>query len=103
MLVTNNYYDYEDLMATLAGTPLTQTVDRTADLVVDRTPMSGMNQPNHLGSTFIDRVRFLPLSQTAIVRIGTGNYLYPLTQTTLANWMKSKSLGQFYNNYIKLK
>lgn len=100
----NSYTDYEDLMDKLANVdqlPLSTPRLDNADFTVYQTPMSGMNYPGHLGSTFIRRVRYLPIAGQAFVTIGNGNYLYPLTQYGLANWMKSKSLGQWYNQNLK--
>lgn len=101
----DSYTDYENMMATLAASPLQQAqpVVPNVDFTVYQTPMSGMNYPGHLGSTFINRVRYLPMAGQAFVTIGNGNYLYPITQTGLANWMKSRSLGQWYNQHLKLR
>lgn len=97
----NGYNAYEEFMANLA-VPATQKM-QPQDFTVWAAPMTGMNSPEQLGSTFIRKVRYLPIAGQAFVTIGNGNYLYPMTQVGLANWMKSQSLGRFYNNYIKLK
>lgn len=97
----NSINAYEDFMANLAVPPVQKMEPQ--DFTVWRAPMTGMNSPTQLGSTFIQRVRYLPMAGQAFITIGNGNYLYPMTQVGLANWMKSQSLGRFYNNYIKLK
>ena len=64
----DSYTDYENMMATLAASPLQQAqpVVPNVDFTVYQTPMSGMNYPGHLGSTFINRVRYLPMAGQVI-------------------------------------
>ena len=64
---------------------------------------AGRNTPERAASTFIGNIRHMPYSQMSFVRIGNGSYVYPMSQQQLAAWLRSKSLGQHYNNYIKLK
>ena len=54
-------------------------------------------------STFIRRIRYFPYMKRAYVTIGKKRYLYPMSAFQLAHWMKSDSLGRFYNNYIKIR
>ena len=61
------------------------------------------NVPGYPASTFITNVRYRPNSERVFVRMGGKTYVYPLTERQLAAWMKSKSLGQWYNKYLKLK
>lgn len=61
------------------------------------------NNPNRASSTFVRNIRYLPTSQVSFVQLGKNQYWYPLSQRMLANWLTSRSLGQWYNNHLKLR
>lgn len=61
------------------------------------------NTPARASSTFVRNIRYLPQSQVSLVRLGNNPYWYRMTPRMLAQWLNSRSLGQYYNNYIKLK
>lgn len=61
------------------------------------------NTPARASSMFVRNIRFLPNSRMAFVRLGKNDYLYGMTLSKLSRWLNSRSLGQFYNKYIKLK
>lgn len=61
------------------------------------------NSPERASSTFIRNLRYDPYIRQTFVTIGNSQYYYPMGPAMLANWLTSKSLGQFYNNYVKLK
>jgi hypothetical protein len=63
------------------------------------------NSPAKASSTVVRRVRYFPMSKTALVSLGNINSDYPyfMNDMQLAQWMRSNSLGRFYNNYIKRK
>ena len=64
------------------------------------------NTPMHASSSFVRNIRYRPHisghSGTAFVTLGTKNYYYPMSLRRLSNWLNSRSLGQYYNRYIKL-
>lgn len=61
------------------------------------------NTPERASSTFVRNIRYLPQSQVSLVRLGNNPYWYRMSPRMLAQWLNSRSLGQYYNNYIKLK
>ena len=64
---------------------------------------SGSNSPYHAASTFIRGIKYHPSSNLTFVKIGNEQYWYPMNDSQLAMWMKSQSLGRYYNQHIKLK
>lgn len=68
--------------------------------------MSMNNTPAHAASSFIRNIRYRPGvtgNGVSFVRLGKNLYWYPMTMRRLSNWLNSRSLGQYYNRYIKLK
>ena len=61
------------------------------------------NVPDYPQSTFIKNIRYSPRNKRVFVRIGSGEYWYPMTEFQLSRWMHSPSLGQWYNKHLKLK
>lgn len=61
------------------------------------------NTPEHASSTFVRNIRYLPSSKVAFVKLGNNSYWYKMLPGMLAKWLNSRSLGRYYNNYIKLK
>ena len=61
------------------------------------------NSPGAPSSTFVRRIRFSPRTRIAMVQLGGKGYMYPMTPTTMAHWLSSRSLGRYYNKHIKLK
>lgn len=60
------------------------------------------NTPARASSTFVRNIRYLPNSQISFVKLGNNQYWYGMSPRMLAQWLNSKSLGQFYNQRIKL-
>lgn len=106
MKAWKGYSPYEDFLLRLKlSNPTQYYVVKNAQqrFNVDKASTYGSNSPYNAASTFIGNIRYMPYSRTAFVRIGNGSYFYPMSDQQLAAWLKSKSLGQYYNNYIKLK
>jgi len=61
------------------------------------------NVPGYPASTFIKNIRYRPSKRTATVRIGNKEYYYPMTEMQMVRWLRSPSLGQWYNLHMKLK
>lgn len=61
------------------------------------------NTPQRASSTFVRNIRYLPNSNISFVRLGKNEYWYPMTLRKLSRWLNSRSLGQYYDKYIKLK
>ena len=61
------------------------------------------NVPGYPASTFITNIRYRPSSNRVLVRMGGKTYVYPMTQSQLNRWLRSPSLGQWYNLHMKLK
>lgn len=60
------------------------------------------NTPARASSTFVRNIRYLPNSQVSFVKLGNNTYWYRMSPRMLAQWLNSRSLGQYYNRYIKL-
>lgn len=100
------YSPYENFLSKLAQTNPTllwQTKSEPQEFRPVHAAVSGQNSPEQAASTFINRIRYLPYSQMSFVHIGNGSYVYPMTDSQLAAWLRSNSLGSHYNKYIKLK
>lgn len=100
------YGPYEQFIQKLAAanpSMLFKTKSEPQEFMPVHAATSGKNTPEHAASTFIGNIRYLPYSQMSFVHIGNGSYVYPMSEQQLAAWLRSKSLGQHYNNYIKLK
>ena len=73
--------------------------------VLGNVPFS--NTPMHASSSFVRNITYKPHvsgnTGTAFVRLGDKDYWYPMSMRRLSNWLNYKSLGQYYNKYIKLK
>lgn len=63
--------------------------------------MPGMNTPQFAQSTFVRQIRKPAHSDIAFVRLGNNGYSYGLTEPQLGQWMTSRSLGGYYNQYLK--
>lgn len=61
------------------------------------------NTPTRASSTFVRNIRYLPNSQTSFVKLGPNTYWYKMSPNMLSHWLNSRSLGQYYNRYIKLR
>lgn len=99
------YSPYEAFMQRLSVTnPAAAQAESLQEQTFNVTPatVTGMNTPEHARSTFIRQMRYLPTSNTCFVTLGNQQYWYPLSQRQLAQWLNSRSLGRYYNNYIKL-
>lgn len=95
--------NYERLMYTLfpSRDPRSQPV--TFDVQYSEQPYK--NRPQKASSTVVRRIRYFPMSKTALVSLGNINSDYPyfMNDMQLSQWMRSNSLGRFYNDYIKRK
>lgn len=100
------YGPYEQFIKKLAvanPSVLFKVKSEPQEFVPVRAATPGRNTPERAASTFIGTIRHLPYSKMSFVHIGNGSYVYPMSEHQLATWLRSKSLGQHYNNYIKLK
>lgn len=80
-----------------------QIVPINEDIKIAKASEYGQNTPNHHQSTFIQQISYEPHSRMVFVKIGKGLYYYPMTERQLAAWLRSKSLGHWYNEHLKLK
>lgn len=110
MGVYNGYRTYENELRSLYALPNNRlpfpalyNMEKNAPAMfnVAAASVPYTNTPMKASSTFVRHINFLPTSKTAFVRIGNGQYVYPMTPKQLGNWLCSNSLGRFYNNYIK--
>lgn len=102
----DGYSSYEDFVRRLALTNPSRVpieANKTQQFNVASASDPYMNNPLHAASTFVRRIRYLPVSKQALVTLGNSNYVYTMSRPELAHWMTSYSLGQYYNNFIKLK
>lgn len=100
------YTPYEQFVSKLASTNPTllwKTKSEPQEFRPVKASMPYQNSPERAASTFIGTIRYLPYSRTSFVHIGNSSYVYPMTDAQLAAWLRSRSLGNYYNNYIKLK
>ena len=103
-----NYFDSYQAYLTAAGLAKTNPV---ASSLFDKQPINfnvakGMefsNSPTQLSSSWVGNIKYLPYSNVAFVRLGNGEYYYGMTPRQLSAWLNSRSLGSYYNNYIKMK
>ena len=106
MATFNGYTPYEEFIKKLAAfNPTVQYSIKSepANFNVAAATTTGSNSPHHAASTFIKKITYMPAGHMSFVHIGNSRYFYPMTDEKLAFWMKSNSLGQYYNNNIKLK
>ena len=61
------------------------------------------NVPDYPASTFIKNIRYRPSERKAYVTMGNKVYWYPMTEMQMVRWLRSPSLGQWYNLHMKLK
>lgn len=94
---------FSNLWSTLTSYSPLRTLPVNENINVTHVDQPYQNHPDHPASTFITNIRYRPNSERVFVRMGGKTYVYPLTERQLAAWMKSKSLGQWYNKYLKLK
>ena len=80
-----------------------QTLPVNEDINVAPAALPGQNHPGHPASTFIQRISYEPNSRIAFVRMGNSTYYYPMTERQLGAWLRSRSLGHWYNKHLKLK
>lgn len=92
---------FASLMLKLKGKPEFNDADQ--DYRVARSFVPASNSPEHHASTFIQNISYSPKRHTAFVTIGDNRYWYPMTDYQMAAWMRSRSLGEYYNNNVKLK
>lgn len=109
----NGYNDYltQERLVRMGLKPYQRSnISQDYRVMSSATPIA--NSPTQAASTFIRRITYLPSARseygnnrsgTVFVRIGNSEYNYPMTQRQLAMWLTNKSLGQYYNNYVKLK
>ena len=80
-----------------------QVVPINEDIKVAKASVSGQNTPNYHQSTFIQQINYDPNRRMVFIKMGKGLYYYPMTVKELSTWLRSKSLGQWYNEHLKLK
>lgn len=54
-------------------------------------------------SHWIDEVEYFPDLGIASMSVNGKQYIYPLTNDEMGNWMTADSIGSWYNNLIKRK
>lgn len=54
-------------------------------------------------SSWVDEVEYLPSMGIAILHAGGKQYYYPMTADEAGNWITSDSIGQFYNQNLKMR
>lgn len=100
------YTPYEQLMRTLATTnPVAAKAlyDAPVTFRPAKAAVPFTNTPQRASSTFVRNIRYLPQSNMVFVKLGNkGPYQYGMSPRMLSMWLSSNSLGQFYNNHIKL-
>lgn len=100
------YNPYAQFIQRLMVSNPTQAVleqNRPVSFRVAQAAVPFTNTPQRASSTFVRNIRFLPQSQIAFVKLGNNQYWYGMTPRQLAQWLNSRSLGQYYQQYIKLK
>lgn len=63
----------------------------------------GSNSSEQASSTFIRRFRYDPYARRVFVTIGNSQYWYNMGPRQLSLWLTQKSLGEYYNRFVKLK
>lgn len=103
----NSWNAYQNLMATLSMAPTGNIARRAMQqpirFHVAHAAVPYTNTPSQSSSTFVRNIRYMPNANVSWVRLGTKDYWYPMSLRRLSNWLNSRSLGQYYNRYIKLK
>lgn len=103
----NSWNAYQNLMATLSMAPTGNIARRAMQqpirFRVAHAAVPYTNTPTQSSSTFVRNIRYMPNANVSWVRLGTKDYWYPMSLRRLSNWLNSRSLGQYYNRYIKLK
>lgn len=106
MATFKGYTPYAEFMKKLAAfNPAVQYSIKSepANFAVAKATTAGANTPVQAASTFINRITYMPISRRAFVHIGNNRYWYLLTDEQMSAWMRSPSLGYYYNKNIKLK
>lgn len=107
MATYNSYQDFLNAagLAQLAGPAAEEAFkEEPIEFVVSQAAIPNTNTPYRASSTVIRNVKKPnPDSTTTFVTIGNSGYVYPMTDSQMATWMKSNTLGGFYNRYIKRK
>ena len=93
---------FSNLWSTLTRYSPLRTLPVNEDINVTQVDQPYQNHPDHPASTFIQRISYEPNSRIAFVRMGNSTYYYPMTERQLGAWLRSKSLGQWYNKHLKL-
>lgn len=65
----------------------------------DDTPRRDLGTASH----WIDEVEYFPDLGIASMNVNGKQYIYPLTNDEMGNWMTADSIGSWYNNLIKRK
>lgn len=105
----NSWNAYQNMMANLAIAPRGNLARRAIPMGdhlqfrVAHAAQPFTNTPERASSTFVRNIRYMPNSSTIWVRLGRKDYWYPMTLRKLSRWLNSRSLGQYYDKYIKLK
>lgn len=101
------WIDYERMqrMAEFNPNPIIRNnvAKRDMEFNVAKAAMPRTNTEFRASSTFINNIRYLPSSNTAFVRIGNSTYWYPMTLRQMSTWLRSNSLGGYYNKFVKLR
>jgi hypothetical protein len=54
-------------------------------------------------SSWINEIEYLPSVGMAILHAGGRQYYYPMTTDEAGNWVTSDSIGQYYNQNVKMR
>lgn len=63
----------------------------------DETPRRNLGTASH----WIDEVEYFPDLGIASMNVNGKQYIYPLTNDEIGEWMTADSIGSYYNNLIK--
>lgn len=63
----------------------------------DNTPRRDLGTASH----WIDEVEYFPDLGIASMNVNGKQYIYPLTNDEIGEWMTADSIGSYYNNLIK--
>lgn len=64
----------------------------------DNTP----RRPLHPSSSFIEQVETYPGLGMTRIQIGDKSYIYPMSTDEVGRMITSDSIGQYYNNHVKV-
>lgn len=91
-----NMTPIEKMLAAEQGIEAEQALPKYWD---DDMPRRDLGTASH----WIDEVEYFPDLGIASMSVNGKQYIYPLTNDEMGNWMTADSIGSWYNNLIKRK